>query len=87
MIAVVEELPEQLRDPVPPVTNKPSGKPVRVLVVLQARLVEEEARRAIPGVDGDEVPFRIVIIKNHHHAPREIRAVVELLVGAVQEAD
>lgn len=39
------------------VLTKPSEKPVRVLVVLQARLVEEEARRAISGVDGDEVPF------------------------------
>lgn len=37
--------------------TKPSGKPVRILVVLQARLVEEETRRAISGVDGDEVPF------------------------------
>ena len=37
--------------------TKPSSKPVLHLVILQARVVEEEARRAIAGVDGDERPF------------------------------
>lgn len=92
------------------VLTEPSSKAVLIFIVLQTRLVEEETLRAIPGVDGDEVPLwvehqyqcrcssetssiserrltRIVIKNIHVQAPWEIRAIVELLVSAVQEAD
>lgn len=37
--------------------TKPSREPVWILIVLQPRLIEEEARRAIPHIDGNKVPF------------------------------
>lgn len=45
--------------------TKPSSKPVLHLVVLQTRPVEEEARRAVTGIDGDELPFYAPLLSAH----------------------
>lgn len=86
-LAIVEELPEQLRDPVEPITSKPSMEIGLFRVELQARFVEEEASGAVADVDGGEFPFGVGIIDAHYHAPRETGTEVELLIRAVQEAD
>lgn len=86
-LAIVEELPEQLRDPMEPITSEPSMEVGIFRVVLQARLVEVEASGAVADVDGGEFPFGIGIIDAHYHAPRETGTEVELLIRAVQEAD
>ena len=37
--------------------TKPSRKPVWILIVLQPRLIKEEARGAIPHINRNKVPF------------------------------
>ena len=67
--------------------TEPTPKLARILAPLQARLVEEEARITVAGVNGHKVPFYVHItttsapllflsFRKHHLIPFHLRGLV-----------